>query len=516
MATEVMVTQGFKEGGRDGDLFEGTAAYYARYRRPYPPQVVSYLVKAFALDRRGRLLDAGCGTGQVFLVLAEHFEEVVALDADQEMVRAADRIVRDRGLDRVQVLHRKAEDIGPDLGTFRMATFGASFHWMDRARVAELVYDRLQPGGHLVVLAPGGLHSGSTDWEAIVREVIAKWLGTERRAGGGVYNQGERHEQAIGRTRFGAVKTADIYVDEIWTVDDILGYLYSTSTSATLLQGSLPAPSNDPTALRSDLGAELDRSSFAIASGIVPLDIVHRLREAIGMGLMRGARQLLSAGKLAAADVDRVRDVDTGMIYAHERLGADPNAPSPEVQPLRMWTSRAVKRTLIETRQHPAIVAVARAILGPKIVATPQFALRAHLPASHYVCFPWHQDVNFLDLADKRGARIVNFWIPLLPIDRDAGGLEVIRGSHRAGPLPHRREAPRDGREGLTAVAPESIPDGEIVVPELKPGDALLMLDKTVHRSRMNHSTRVRWSIDIRFCESGRPLGREGHSIELD
>jgi ectoine hydroxylase-related dioxygenase (phytanoyl-CoA dioxygenase family) len=91
-----------------------------------------------------------------------------------------------------------------------------------------------------------------------------------------------------------------------------------------------------------------------------------------------------------------------------------------------MWTSRAVKRTLIETRQHPAIVAVARAILGPKIVATPQFALRAHLPASHYVCFPWHQDVNFLDLADKRGARIVNFWIPLLPIDRDAGGLEVI------------------------------------------------------------------------------------------
>ena len=46
-----------------------------------------------------------------------------------------------------------AEDMPElDLGTFRLVTFGQSFQWTDRERVAEAVYDILEPGGALALI----------------------------------------------------------------------------------------------------------------------------------------------------------------------------------------------------------------------------------------------------------------------------------------------------------------------------------------------------------------------------
>jgi trans-aconitate methyltransferase len=220
---------GFQQGGVDGDLFSGTAEYYARFRRCYPPEVVAHIVSACSLDGCGRLLDAGCGTGQVFCSLGQHFEEVVAFDVDEEMVVRATHAAEQKKLSHVTVRRQRAEEISPALGTFRMVAFGASFHWMDRDRVAQLVYQQLEPQGWMVLILPSGLHSGTTEWEAALRDVIHKWLGPERRAGGGVYVQGELHEQVLKRSQFGAANCVDIYVTETWTIDEVIGWLYSTS-----------------------------------------------------------------------------------------------------------------------------------------------------------------------------------------------------------------------------------------------------------------------------------------------
>ncbi len=255
-----MIKQGFKEDGQEGDLFEGAAAYYAQYRRLYPPEVVSYIVQEFGLDGRGRLLDGGCGTGQVFLALGKYFEEIVAFDADEAMIQEARRLIQEHHLSHITLLKMKGEDISPELGTFRMAIFGASFHWMDRMQVAARVYDRLEPGGNIVLLAPSGVHSGAAEWEVRVRDVIAKWLGPQRRAGGGVYNEGERHEQILKKTQFGPVKTLDIYVDETWTIDEILGWLYSTSyASKAILKDKAPGFEQD---IRESLGELAPEGSF--------------------------------------------------------------------------------------------------------------------------------------------------------------------------------------------------------------------------------------------------------------
>lgn len=236
--TEMPRQRGFQQGGRDGDLFANAAPFYAQYRRPYPEPIVAYLVERYGLNGRGRLLDAGCGTGQVFQVMAKYFEETIAIDADEEMLRYAEKTAMDHRIDRVTLLPMRGEEVDERLGTFRMAIFGASFHWMDRARVGELVYDRLEPRGVLVVLSPGGIHSGTTEWEAEIRELIEEWLGPERRAGQGVYRAGERHAEAIRRTRFREVEETDINVLEQWSIDQIVGYLFSTSYASQAVLGS--------------------------------------------------------------------------------------------------------------------------------------------------------------------------------------------------------------------------------------------------------------------------------------
>ena len=47
------------------DLFASTAEYYARYRPGYPAAVFGRIRAAFGLDGIGRLLDLGCGAGEL-------------------------------------------------------------------------------------------------------------------------------------------------------------------------------------------------------------------------------------------------------------------------------------------------------------------------------------------------------------------------------------------------------------------------------------------------------------------
>jgi SAM-dependent methyltransferase len=229
--------RGFQHGGIAGDLFSSAAVYYAQFRRSYPSGVVSYLVDECRLDGAGRLLDIGCGTGQVFSALEVHFQEIVAIDPDREMLEHAQRSVDSRSRHRVQFRQITAEQIGPELGVFRMAVCGASFHWMDRPRVAELVYDQLEPGGIIALLMYSGLHDGVAEWEKTIVRTLGDWLGPERRAGGGIFQAGERHEAVLARSRFGPPRMADILVDEVWTIDEIIGFLYSTSYASKAVLG---------------------------------------------------------------------------------------------------------------------------------------------------------------------------------------------------------------------------------------------------------------------------------------
>jgi SAM-dependent methyltransferase len=229
----------------DPTLYRGSAAYYARGRPPYSRSLASTLATELGLDGLGRLLDVGCGPGALTIELAGLFDEAIGLDPDADMLAAADRAIAGNNIRWVQAL---AEDIpGLNIGKFRLVTFGQSFHWTERERVAEAVFEILDPGGALALIGhtvegrpqPAGPGCPPIP-HAAIRALIDRYLGTRRRAGQGYFSHhADRDEDALARTRFGKPRIifCEGRADIVQDIDGVLANYLSTSFASPNLFG---------------------------------------------------------------------------------------------------------------------------------------------------------------------------------------------------------------------------------------------------------------------------------------
>lgn len=177
----------------DETLYAGAARYYPAGRMPYPDSVAGVLLAELGLDGTGRLLDVGCGPGPLTLLLAPLFGAATGMDGSAEMIATARARAALSGVENVDWIVRRAEDIGADLGRFRAVTFAQSFHWLNRPKVARLVRQLLEPDGACVVVY-ATTHAGVDGTDALPRPrppraeidgLISAYLGSTRRAGQG-------------------------------------------------------------------------------------------------------------------------------------------------------------------------------------------------------------------------------------------------------------------------------------------------------------------------------------------
>ncbi len=238
----------------DETLFEGASGYYRDGRPPYAPGWVDVCVDVLELDGLGRLADLGCGPGTVGLALADRFAEVVGLDPDDGMIAEAARRAEAEGMaGRTRWIQARAEDWPAGLGTFTVAAFGRSFHWMDRDRVAATVRDALAPGGAVMIIAaPHDEVAGTEGLEhpvppyAEIQALVERYLGPERLAGRGTlphgtpghegavfekagFTEGERHIIAGGQP---LERTADQVVAEVYSMSHSTPHLFGPRRAA--------------------------------------------------------------------------------------------------------------------------------------------------------------------------------------------------------------------------------------------------------------------------------------------
>jgi ubiquinone/menaquinone biosynthesis C-methylase UbiE len=222
--------------------FNGTASYYARYRTPYPPETFGVLREKFHLTPSSRVLDLGCGPGNVALALSAIVGQIFAVDPNEEMLAEARRLTGEGRIENIEFITAESADLpalAGRLGTVDLTVMGRSFHWMDRDQTLRDLYKMTVPGGGVALLADNANHPLTrTSWRDIMAETTERWLGKERRAGTtGTYTHPEEpHEVILGRSAFTEMAKAHIEASRTWTVDEIIGYLYSTSsTSAPVL-----------------------------------------------------------------------------------------------------------------------------------------------------------------------------------------------------------------------------------------------------------------------------------------
>lgn len=219
------------------DLFHGTVPYYARYRIPYPTALLEEICNRAEISGAGRLLDLGCGTGEIAIPLASRFHEVIAVDADSEMLSAAKQKSADQDIQNINWIQQRAEQHTANNNEYELLTIGAAFHWMDRPMITQNACDWLSPGQPLVILGYTSIWTGTADWHPIVRDVIQKWLGEKRRAGSGQFDDAlDPHEVMLAKAGF-EIEEIQHQINHIWSLDHLIGNLYSTSFASPAVLG---------------------------------------------------------------------------------------------------------------------------------------------------------------------------------------------------------------------------------------------------------------------------------------
>ena len=212
--------------------YKGASEYYSRYRPPYPSALVTVLQQAFHLDGTGRLLDLGSGPGSVAIPLAHLFERVVAIDPEPDMHKEGRRVAARAGIENIEWVCASSEDLSPSLGTFRLVTMGESFHWMDRHRTLEALYDLIAIDGGVAILGRGMPLPllPMTPWRAAVVSVVRQYWGEIPTPWDHEPPPpDELHQAYLKRSRFRDLAEHSEFFDMEWTVESIIGNLYSMS-----------------------------------------------------------------------------------------------------------------------------------------------------------------------------------------------------------------------------------------------------------------------------------------------
>lgn len=125
------------------DHFSGHAKAYASFRPGYPPALFDFVA---SLPRRRHLAwDAGTGSGQAALGLAERFERVIGTDPSAQQIEHATPHPR------IEYRLGPAESSGLPDASVDLVTAAQAFHWFDFERFFAEVRRVLAPGGAVAV-----------------------------------------------------------------------------------------------------------------------------------------------------------------------------------------------------------------------------------------------------------------------------------------------------------------------------------------------------------------------------
>lgn len=223
-------------------LFAGAVSYYQRYRPRYPDALFADLVERCGLSRGRRVLDIGCGPGFLAVPLAALGAEVIAIDPQPEMLAAGRAAAAELSVSSITWVEGTAEDVlsagAAGMAPVCCATFGRSFHWMRREAVLAWLDSVIEPGGTVVLI--GEDRPKDLTWREAVRTYVTAWHSGDSptQTLNDKHRSGRDNDEVLRDSPFCRLQTLTYPVARHWSIDSIIGYVYSTSSGNPHLLGA--------------------------------------------------------------------------------------------------------------------------------------------------------------------------------------------------------------------------------------------------------------------------------------
>ncbi len=231
-----------------------------------------------------------------------------------------------------------------------------------------------------------------------------------------------------------------------------------------------------------DTQFDFERDGCLLLRQAVPVEILDPLIEHISGAIGQYADGLYDKGEIADTHADL--PFETRLVALNRGTEAR----------LRSWNNIAMCQGLYNLICYPAIVEALAPLLEHDYGFNGDYHLRPKLPNSTFTAFPWHQDSQYYGAASQH-ARIITVWIPLVDVDEENGCLQVMPGSWEWGLLQGARGSDQNMRTFEDVDA-----RGESIPLPMRKGDIFLFSNLTFHKSTVNLTDAVRWSIDIRYA----------------
>jgi ubiquinone/menaquinone biosynthesis C-methylase UbiE len=199
------------------DHFSRQSGSYSRYRPAYPKELIGY-VASLAPDR-SLAVDCATGNGQAAVVLAEHFDDVLAVDG------SAAQLAQALPHPRVRYECAMAESLPVADHTVSLVAAAQAIHWFDFDRFHAECRRVLKPAGVIAAWTYEVFRAGAP-CDAIVdrlyHETIAAYWPPERRY----------VEEAYRTLPFPwtEVEPPPFHLQTEWTLEQVIGYFGSWSS----------------------------------------------------------------------------------------------------------------------------------------------------------------------------------------------------------------------------------------------------------------------------------------------
>lgn len=202
------------------NLFDPMAKQYCQYRPSYPREFIEFV--AHAARQRECAWDAGTGSGQAAVALAEHFEQVVATDSSQAQLAYA--------IEHPRVTYKlaAAENAGLAANSCDLVTAANAVHWFDQKPFYADVDRVLKVGGAIALWCYGPLST-----EGVLNRKLDAFYGH-------IDPYWETGPLALVRAKyanldfpFAEIQAPAFVINDMWSVERLLGYYSSWSSVQT-------------------------------------------------------------------------------------------------------------------------------------------------------------------------------------------------------------------------------------------------------------------------------------------
>jgi ubiquinone/menaquinone biosynthesis C-methylase UbiE len=270
---------------RYGKVFDEIAAEYDRHRPAYPDNLIDQACQVAGIGSGDRVLEVGCGSGQLTCALLARGLHVTAVEPGQNLIALARRNLDGTGA--VEFVNAQFEDAPLPREQFQAVFSASAFHWVDPEVSWQKAADVLVPGGTLALVQYFGLAEprSEEDQEAVLAalrkvapDIAANWpayrdldatlAGVEQRRGNvsqawawlGSYDIGQGYAGGL----FGDVRIAVMPKLLEHTPDEVNAVIRTMSFYARLSPGQRQALEHEHEAIYKRLGRRI-RASIAAA-----------------------------------------------------------------------------------------------------------------------------------------------------------------------------------------------------------------------------------------------------------